>query len=176
MALVCNVTLNSASMTAGQTPPPMATLTVYNPNAVPVLVTGVQMQAQALGDVVAGHVPLGPSVVPIGPGMSIQLAALSSITIGPFPVTIPSVGASNQFQSVNQTGNLNPINPQGSQPPQATFMIGATVYGSDGSVNIAGAAPILVDVAVRSPLGLQGGFAVFTNPANAANLIPLGVL
>lgn len=166
MALQCNVTLNSSAYTAGQTPPPQATVTVYNPNASAVSVMAVQMSARAFSDPLSGRLAMSQSVPPIGPGMTTSVPALSSITIGPFPVVVASAANVNSFQAVNQTGNINPVNPQGSQPPQTQVMVGALVMGSDGSVNIAGEAGMLLSYAVPPPLGYQGGFLQFASPNN----------
>ena len=175
MALQCNITLNYANYSAGQNPPPMATLSVYNPNAVAVTVTGMQLNARALGDT-PGHTSMYPGVMPIGPGMTVTAAALSSINIGPFPVVLATAANANSFQAVNQTGNLNPINPQGSQPPQVTIVIGADVQGSDGSFNVAGTAALVVSYQSQPPLGFQGGFLALGNGNNLANLRMLGIL
>lgn len=176
MSLQANVTLNYSSYTAGQNPPPMATVTVYNPNASAVVVTSVNMSAHALGDPLVNRLAMSPSVPPTGPGMTTSVPALSSITIGPFPVVVGSASNVNSFQAVNQSGNLFPVNPQGSQPPQTTVMIGALVYGSDGSVNTAGEAAILVSYSVSPPVGYQGGFLQFSSPNNLADGFLAGVL
>lgn len=179
MALQAQVTLNYSSYTAGQNPPPQATVTVYNPNASAVVVTAVVMRRQSPAPLPVGQpnfIPAAPSVAPIGPGMTTSVPALSSITIGPFPIVVASAANANSFQMVNQAGNLNPINPQGSQPPQSTVMVGATVYGSDGSSNVAGSAPLLVSYASAPPVGFQGGFLNFSAPNNCiTGLIP-GIL
>lgn len=168
MALQANVTLNYSSYTAGQNPAPMATVTVYNPNASAVSVTSIQMNAHALLDPLVNRLAMSPSVPPTGPGMTTSVPALSSITIGPFPIVLGSASNVNSFQAVNQTGSLFPINPQGSQPPQTVVMVGALVYGSDGSSNVAGEAALLVSYAVPPPVGYQGGFLQFSSPNNLA--------
>lgn len=169
MALQCQMSVNRASYQAGGTPP-MATLTVYNPNAVAVVVTGVELSfTDQLGR--ALRPVLQPSVVPIGVGQVTSVPALSSITIGPFPMAFGSVSAASSFDMVppgSQPGNI-----QGSQRPQDEITIGALVYGSDSSVNVSGAARVLVSYSVPPPLGYQGGFANFGGPNNA-NLIAVG--
>lgn len=168
MSLSCQVSLNYASYTAGQNPPPMATLFAFNPGAAAVSVTAIQIQARVLNAVTGlGALAMSPSVPPIGPGMTTVVAAGSSITIGPFPIVVGSAANDNSFQMVNQTGNLNPVNPQGSQPPQYTIMVGADVYGSDGSLNGAGAVSLLVSYTSAPPLAYQGGFLQFAGPNNA---------
>lgn len=172
MALQCNVTLNYASYSAGQTPPPMATLTVYNPNAVAVVVTAVQIQARVLGDLGVNRLAMSPSVVPIGPGQMTSVPALSSITIGPFPIVVASAAASNSYQSMGPTGSTTPVNNQGSQPLQYTLMVGAEVLGSDASINQAGQAALLVSGSSAPPLGYQGGFLQFNAPNNFLGTTP----
>lgn len=149
----------------------MATLFVYNPNAVAVVVTGVEL---VFKDKVGATVRpvLQPSVVPIGVGQVTSVPALSSLTFGPFPMAFGSAAAASSYDMVPP--GAQPGNPQGSQPPQVEIFIGALVYGSDGSVNVAGNTRVLVSYSVPPPLGFQGGFASFGAPNNA-NLIAAGV-
>lgn len=172
MALICNVTLNVASYSAGQTPPPMATLTVYNPGAVAVVVTGVQLNVRPILETLPGRTSMSPSVVPIGPGQTTSVPALSSITIGPFPIVIATAANGNTYQTMGPTGSVTPVNAQGSQPLQVTFMIGADVSGSDGSLNTAGQAGLLVSGSSQPPLGFQGGFLQFASPNNFIGCTP----
>jgi hypothetical protein len=166
------MTLNVATYVPGQNPAPMATLTIYNPNAVAVVVTGVQLQAKVLGDPNINRLAMPPSVVPIGPGMTTSVPALGTITIGPFPVVVASAANGNTAQSMGPTGSTTPVNPQGSQPLQYTLMIGADVYGSDGSYNQAGVAALLVSYLSAPPLGFQGGFLQFNAPNNFIGMTP----
>ncbi len=176
MALSCQVSLNYPAYSAGQTPAPMATVFVYNPNAVAVVVTSVQMSIAPANNPLVNSLPIPPSVPPTGVGMTTTVPALSSITIGPFPIVVSSAANVNSFQAVNQTGNLNPINPQGSQPPQSRLLVGAYVYGSDGTVNVAGVAPLLVSYAIPPPVGYQGGFLQFSAPNNLATALLAGII
>ncbi len=171
MSLQCQVSLNYGSYAAGQNPSPMATVQVYNPNAVTVVVTALQLNASVVNDGI-NKTAMAPTVAPIGPGMTVSAPALSSINIGPFPVVVASAANVNSFQAVNQTGNLNPINPQGSQPAQFTVLIGADVYGSDGSFNTAGVAPLLVSYQSAPPVAFQGGFYQFASPNNFIGFTP----
>ncbi len=173
MALQCNVSLNYASYTAGQTPPPMATLQVYNPGAVPVNVQSVQMQFYDVSGTIS-TMSAGASVPPIGPGMTTLVPSLSSITIGPFPVVVASASNVNSFAAVNQAGNLFPINPQRAERSHFTLMVGALVYGSDLSVNVAGQAALLVSYTSNPPPGFQGGYMNFAGPNNLAVLLLTG--
>lgn len=176
MALRCQMSLNYASYAAGQNPSPQATLFVYNPNASAVVVTGARIYAFASDDNSQREIPMAPVVPPLGPGMTVVAPTLSSINIGPFAIVVASAANVNSFQAVNQTGNLNPINPQGSQPPQMLLGIGAIVYGSDGSVNRAGSAPLLVSYSSAPPLGYQGGFLNWAAPNNFLTFAFLGAL
>lgn len=171
MALQCQMAINSPSYSAGQTPPPAATLTIFNPNAVAVVVTGVELAfTDKLGQTVRPVIQ--PSVVPIGPGQPTSVPALGTVTLGPFPMTFGSAAASSSFAMVPP--GAQPANVQGSQPPQVEINIGALVYASDGSVNVAGRARVLVSYTVSPPLGYQGGVAQFGGPNNA-NLVAAGV-
>jgi hypothetical protein len=172
MALSCQVSLNVGSYAAGQNPAPMATVFVSNPGAVAVVVTSIQMQARVLNADAKNRLAMPPSVPPTGPGMTTTVPAGSSINIGPFPIVVASAANVNSFQAVNQAGNLNPINAQGSQPAQYTMMVGAQVYGSDGSVNEAGEAALLVSYQSAPPVGFQGGFLDFGGPNNFIGWTP----
>lgn len=174
MALVCNMSLNYGSMTAGQNPSPQATLTVYNPNASAVVVTGASVFTTTL--VGQQTNATNQSVVPLGPGMTTVVPTLSSITFGPFPIAASSSANVNSFQAVNQVGNLFAINPQPSQRPQEVLLVGATVYGSDGSVNTAGKAPLLVSYTSTPPVGYQGGPLFLSAPNNLALAFTVGLL
>jgi len=171
MALIANMTLSSGSMVAGQSPAPQATLTVYNPNAAAVLVSGARVSiSTASGQQVhAGNAP----TVPLIAGYS-TVPALGSLTFGPFPVAIGSAASGNAFQMVPPS--TQPVNPQASQPLQTLFAIGAIVYGSDGSVNIAGTAPLLLSYYPPPPLNFQGGPMQFSQPNNLALGLMTGVL
>jgi len=167
LALTCQLSLSYASMQAGQTPPPQLMLQVYNPNAAAVVVTGVEMYfTDPQGNV--QRPPVNVPVVPIGPGQSTTVPALSSVNIGPFPIAVGSVAAASSFQMVPP--GAQPGNPQGAMPAQSQLFIGARVSGSDGSVNDAGKAGLLVSYTIAPPLGYQGGFAQFNGPNNAVLL------
>lgn len=171
MALVCNMTLSSGSMVAGQSPAPQATLTVYNPNAAAVLVSGARVSiATASGQQMhAGNSPL----IPLIAGFS-TVPALSSLTFGPFPVTLGSAAGGAPSSMIPPSSQ--PVNPQASQPLQTLFAVGATVYGSDGSVNVAGTAPLLLSYTSPPPIGYQGGPMQFAAPNNLALGLMTGML
>ena len=171
MALNCQISLDYRSYLAGQTPAPNATLTVYNPGAATVVVTGVELVFKdSVGNVL--RPPVQPALVPIGPGQTVSVAAATTITVGPFRIAVGSAAAASSFQMVPPSSQ--PSNPQPSQPLQSQIFVGAIVYGSDGSVNTAGSDGLLVSYSVPPPLGFQGGFAQF-NGANNAVLIAAGV-
>lgn len=174
MALQCQVSLNYAAYTAGQNPAPMATITAYNASASPITVTSIQMKAHALLDPLVNRIPMLASVPPTGPGMTTSVPALSSITIGPFPIVIGSSASANSFAMLPP--GSQPSNPQGSQPPQTRVMIGALVYGSDGSVNEAGETGLLLSYAIAPPLGYQGGDLNFAGPNNLSTGFLVGIL
>lgn len=173
MALICNVSLNIASMTAGQTPPPQATLTVYNPNASAVLVTGASLFIQTLQGqrTTSANAPMVPLIYG-----STTIAALGTATFGPFPISAPMAANANTFAVINPASSIFPLNPQPSQASQQNLMVGATVYGSDGSVNTAGMAPLLVSYVPAPPLNYQGGPLQFSAPNNLALGFTTGLL
>lgn len=170
MALQCQMTVNRQPYQAGGTPP-QATLQVYNPNAVAVTVTGLELGfTDDLGNTIRPVVQ--PSVPPIGIGQTTTVPALSSIFIGPFPMTFGSVAAGSQFDAVPPSSQ--PSNSQGSQPLQQAINIGGLVYGSDGSVNVMGKARVFMSYTVPPPPAFQGGSAQFNGITNS-NLVAVGV-
>lgn len=168
MSLQANITLNTLSVSAGQ--PAQATLTVYNPNASAVVVTGVNVYFKALGDALPGHTSALPVVIPATIGQTTSVPALSSITF-PFSVVVPSAASSNVFQQMYTTGTSTPINSQGSQPLSLSVIVAADVYGSDLSINAAGTATLIVSPSVSSPLGMQGGFLNASTPSNSMTAV-----
>ena len=131
MALQCQVTLNYASMTAGQTPAPQATLTVYNPNASAVLVTGANIYAQTLSGQRATSI--NPPTVPLIAGQS-TVPALSSLTFGPFAITIASLANSNTFQAIIPSGGQTPLNPQATPPPPMNWQGGPLQFSAPNNL------------------------------------------
>ena len=172
MALQCNLTVSSGSVTAGQ--PTQATLRVYNPNASAIVVTGcsVFLTTQAGQYTTAANVPS----VAIGPGTTTSVPALSSITFGPFAIAVGSAAAASAFAAVFQGTNPNPANPQPSQKPQAAYFVQALVYGSDGSINTSGVASVLVSYTLPPPMNFQGGPLMLSAPNNLALAVTTGVL
>lgn len=176
MALQCNVSLNVNTCVAGASPAPMATLTVYNPNATAVAVTAIQM---AYYNGVTG-LPISAAVAPqmpaYGPGQVVVAAALTSITFGPMPVAVGSASNMSSMPQAGYSSGTTPFNPQAGQPPQTSILIGATVYGSDGSVNEAGRVGLFVSYVPFPPQAFQGGYMQFSAPNNLMTGISFGVL
>ena len=170
MALTCQMTVTPASYQAGQSPPPVASLQVFNPNAVAVSVTGIELvfrDTQGL----AQRPPVLEGLPPIGIGQTTSVPSLGVITIA-FPIAVANLASANSFQMVPPSSV--PANPQSANPPQSQLVIGARVYGSDGSVNDAGPGGLLVSFANPPPLGFQGGFSHFSGPNNAVLLAAVG--
>ncbi len=166
MALQCQMSVNVFSSVAGQTPVPQATLTVYNPNASAVVVTGAQVTIRSLSGQFTA--PANIPLVPLTPGTT-SVAALSTATFGPFGIAIGTPSNVNSFQAVNPAAtDFDPVYPQQAVRSPRKYFIGATVYGSDGSLNVAGEAPVLIDTTTPPPLGYQGGFLQFSSPNNFA--------
>lgn len=175
MALTCSLSVNATSYAAGQSPPLQATLTVYNPNAVAVTVTSVQLACYVAGSNQVANACL-PGVPPMGPGMLVTVPALSSINMGPFSIAMVSAANVNSFQMVNQADDPYPINPQPSQPANYSIQAVATVYGSDGSVNVSSPAGFTLAPQSSPPPGYQGNFLIFSAPNNLALGLTTGVL
>jgi hypothetical protein len=175
MALQCQMSLNGSSYSAGQTPIPSAFCTVYNPNASPIAVTGMRLTVQTTTDSSFNQVGANVPEIPLGPGQLTIVQPLTSIVIGPINLAGGSAANVNSFQAVNQVGNLNPVNPQPSQLPQQTFIIGAIVYASDGSVNQAGTVGALISYTSAPPKGYQGGFLNLAGPNNLATAFFAGI-
>ena len=156
MALNAQLSVNLPSVTAGQTS--HATLTVYNPNAVAVTVTGIELVwYDKMGVVVRPAV--SPAVPPLGVGQPTSIAALGTQTFGPFALAVGSVAAASSFQMVPPSSL--PALEKASAPPQLELWVGGLLYASDGSVNVISKARLLVSYTVAPPLGFQGGFAQF---------------
>lgn len=182
MALSCGVTLNYGSYSAGQSPPPTATITVYNPNAVAVVVTSCTLTTQVQGQTAFINATSSNQGMPAtGPGQLVTVPALGSINFTA-QVVVDSAANANAWQSVAPTsaaqtgplaGQLNLTNPQLALPASTVIAVGAVVTGSDGSTNVAGTAPLIVSYYPAPPLGYQGGFAQFSSPNNA---VLLGVI
>lgn len=171
MALNCSVGLNVTAYQAGASTMPMAIITVYNPNATSVAVTGIQMSA-----VVYGHrsqrLPMGQSVPPTGPGQNTLVAAGGTVTIGPFPLSIGSAAypSSNAPAIQEPTFATYPINPQPTATPSYVVVVGATVFGSDLSSNTASTAGFTLSSSFPPAFGSQGGAFDFSVSQNSANL------
>ena len=149
MALTCTLTLNKSSMGAGQTPPPLATLTVVNPNAVPVAVLGGRISFNVSG-LAQTRPPYSEVLLPIGPGQPTTVPASGSTVIGPFPIQF-QIPVTNYFLSVDVPGTSTPSNAQPSQPTSWIVSVGGRVQGSDGSDNVITPANITVSYITPTP-------------------------
>lgn len=174
MALTCNMTLNVASCTAGQSPSPQATLQVYNPNAIAVAVTGIALTfTDTLG--VPINVAANAPTPAMGPGQTVVAPPLGSINFGPFPIAVGSAANANSFLA-QPPADLSPINPQLAQPPLTQMFVGAVVYGSDGSSNLAGVAGLTVAFTAQPPVLYQGGSLQLNGANNLVTGLIMGVL
>lgn len=169
------MSLNVATCSAGQSPAPMATLQVYNPNAVAVAVTGIQLQFFDSSTNLPINLAANPAMPAMGPGQTVVAPALSSITFGPFPVAVGSAANANTFPAPS-VGYLNPRNPQQAQSPVFGILVGALVYGSDGSTNDAGRAGLTVAASIQPPPTFQGGALQFAGPNNLVTGLLMGVV
>ncbi|SRR5258706_13675092 len=165
MALNCQLSINPPSYAAGNTPPPALSLLVANPNAVAVAVTGFELQFFDQNGV-PQQPPASRPLFPFGPGQGTSIAANSNQTFGPMSISAGNVGNMNPTQMVPP--GSQPVRTQGSVAPQYEMYVGALVYGSDGSINSAGRARLLVSYSPQAPRGTQGGNSDFTQASNSA--------
>lgn len=179
MPLNCQVFVNPSSTPAEQ--PVSVFLTITNPGAATIAITGGDLEVTQLGN--GSDVSCARPLLPLGPGMQTVINPGATVLAGPVMIVLHSPSASNSYQTVSPTGApAVDVQPSGSRGgatgnhyPEFTVLVGATVYGSDGSVNVAGKAPILVDVVAPPPVGLQGGFLDLARGSNLANYLA-GVL
>jgi hypothetical protein len=172
LALNVAIALSTASITPPQAV--YATLVVYNPNALGVSVTNVQLICTPLGattEAIGGNF----GVVPIGPGTTTLCPALGTITIGPFPLVQPSLANGGTFYLLNnESWGSSPANAQGALPLQQNYQVNALVYGSDLSVNTAAPASFLVSYIPPPPVGTMGGVLQLNNPSNSLGAFGIG--
>jgi hypothetical protein len=178
MPLACQAYVYPSACSGEQ--PVTAVLTVSNATAAPIAITGAALSMAQLGD--GTSISRAENVLPLGPGMPVIVPAGSTIIVGPFPVVVHSNAGANSFQAVGPSGVLTDPQPSdgrgdqaGNHFPQFVVLVGATVYGSDGSINVAGTSPLLVDVVAPPPLGYQGGFLHLSAPNNLVTYLA-GVL
>lgn len=178
MALVCSVVLSTTSYAAGHTPPPTASVVCHNTGGSAVVVSGVALSGRVFGSSTPGNpVPMANALPPYGPGAPVTVSAGGSATVGPFPVTVGSVAAAVANRSESVVVDQDEIQTvsfvrgsmiQPSQRPDFILMVGAMVFGSDGSRNVATEAGITVSYSVRPAVGTQGGQLIFSRPSNSA--------
>jgi uncharacterized membrane protein len=135
-------------------------------------VTGIELTFHDTSGNQLRQAPVLPGMAPIGQGQTVSVAAGGSLTIGPFPLAFGHPGNSNSFQMVPP--GSQPANTQGAHPPQRTYVVGARVTDSGGTINIAGPSQLLVSYGSQPPPGYQGGRAEFSAANNSA-LVPTGV-
>lgn len=177
MPLNCQVYAFPSAQSGDQ--PVAVFVTATNPSTTtPIAITGGAVFASQLGNGPA--LPCALPMLPLGPGMPTVVAAGATILVGPVQLVVYSNGAANPYQNPGSTFDSQPSasrgEPTGNHYPQFTVLVGATLYGSDGSINQAGTAPILVDVVVPPPLGFQGGFLHLSAPNNLVTAYVAGVL
>lgn len=177
MPLQCQVYVYP-SATSGDRPVTVAVVATNPSPTTSIAITGGALSITQLRD--GSDVSCALPMLPLGPGMSTVVAAGASVLIGPMPLVVHSNSASNSFQNPSSLIDSQPSDargePTGSHYPQFTVLVGATLYGSDGSINQAGTAPILVDVIAPPPLGFQGGFLHLSAPNNLITAVAAGVL
>lgn len=157
LALVCSVVLSATSYSAGHTPPPKCSIVCYNNGASAVVVTGVELTKRVHGsDTLGNPVPMGNALPPYGPGAPVTVSAGGTQTVGPFSIAVGSAASAIG-------GNSQP-----SQPSDFILVIGATVFGSDRSRNVAGEAGMLVSYSIRPRVNTQGGQLIFSQASNSA--------
>lgn len=167
MALNCQMTLNTLATSAGRTPAPQATLQVYNTGASSVAVTGIKMEYYDV-NAVALRLCVAQSMPALGPGQTTVVPSLSSVFFGPFPIVIASASSVNASQAEPAARPPEDPFPRQLAHPANTFVwVGATVTGSDGTINTAARAGLLVGPAVNPPLYSQGGVVQFNGSSNS---------
>lgn len=158
MPLNCQVYVYPSARSGDQ--PVAVVITATNPGAVPIVITGGDITVTQLDD--GTDVSCAKPTLPLGPGMPTVVAAGATVLVGPVMLAVHSNAGANSYQSPNAPVAPQPSETRGgatsSKYPQFTVLVGATLYGSDRSINAAGTAPLLVDVVSPPPLGYQGGF------------------
>lgn len=159
--------MNYRAYAAGMTPPPKATLTVYNPNASSVAVTGIALTFfDELGNPV--NVAGRPPMPAMGPGQTVVVPTLSSITFGPFPIVIGSAANVNTFLAQPSAQPVeDPMPRQVAHRATQLVQIGGVVYGSDGSINTIVMDSVLVSSSTIPPRLFQGGASDFAAANNS---------
>jgi len=158
--LNCQVYIYPSAKAGDQ--PVAVVITATNPGAVPIVITGGDITVTQLDD--GTDVSCAKPALPLGPGMPTVVAAGATVLVGPVTIAIHNNAGCDPYQSAPQGAwvNSEPSSTRGEATgnkfPQFTVLVGATLYGSDRSINAAGTAPLLVDVVSPPPLGFQGGF------------------
>jgi hypothetical protein len=177
MPLNCQVYVYPSARSGDQ--PVTVAITATNPGAVPIVITGGDITVTQLGD--GTDVSCAKPTLPLGPGMPTVVAAGATVLVGPVTIAVHSNSGCDPYQSAPQGAYVDPQPSDsrgaatGNKFPQFTVLVGATLYGSDGSINFAGTAPLFVDVVSPPPLGFQGGFLSLSAANNLVTFLA-GVL
>jgi hypothetical protein len=174
MALQCALNFVSSTYTAGATPPPQLSMTLFNPNAFAVLVLGVRIYTKDPSGALSQS-PYGEVSWPVGPGSNVTVPALGTLLMGPVAFTVGSAANANGAQYVSQVAGQATL-PQSAEPPQRTVLAAATVAASDGSLNEATPAALVVSYTSQPPALSQGGSLTYFNQTNFLTGLALGVL
>jgi hypothetical protein len=174
MAITAQVNLSFTSYPAGFTPPPLATLTVANTGAAAVAIVGTKFYATIVGASAPSFTSIATPVLPTGPGQNLTVPAAGSLSLGPFPIVMPSAANNNPAASIPPSAA--PQNPQISQPIPFSVTIGCDVLTSDGTTTTAQGAFLLVSGTSQPPQGNYGGFLQFYIANNFINGIVTGTV
>lgn len=177
MPLQCQVFVYP-SAAGGEQPVTVAVIATNPSPTTPIVISGGSVSVTQLRD--GTDVSCAKPMLPLGPGMPTVVAPGATVLVGPAQLAVHSNSAANSFQNPSSLIDSQPSDargePTGNHYPQFTVLVGATLYGSDGSINQAGTAPLLVDVVAPPPLGFQGGFLHLSAPNNLVTAYAAGVL
>jgi hypothetical protein len=174
MAITAQVNLSFTSYPAGFNPPPLATLTVANSGAAAVAIIGTKFSATVAGASAPSFTSIATPVLPTGPGQNLTVPASGSLSLGPFPIVLPSAANNNPNASIPPAAA--PQNPQPSQPIPFSVTIGCDVLTSDGAVTSAGTAFLILTGTSTPPQGNYGGFLQFYIANNFINGVVTGTV
>ncbi len=166
MPLNCQFTIDPTAITDGQQVPIVTiALTVSNPGATAVAVTGVDVHFsdRSVNQVRPG---LAPLALPMGQNQSNIIQAGATVMFGPFPIAIWSSGKLNVSAMIRP--DSSPLSTSGS--PQYPVLVGGIVYGSDGTANVASPSRLLISLSSAPARAYVGGNADFSSAGDSALL------
>jgi hypothetical protein len=168
MPLNCQFTIAPTAEVSGQPPPPTLALAITNPGSTSVTVTGVEV---IFADRSVNPRPAAtPPSLPLGVGQSAIITAGTTSNYGPFPLSTWSAAVLDPLKMMPP--DSSPLSTQGF--PQFEVWVAGLVYGSDGSVNVAGRARLLLalpNAPTRTYLGGNADFSAYgDSPLTAAVL------